>query len=202
MCSVDVKRQLSKGTLNTGCEVSCVPLSHRSGKRSISTLGSLCVSTSTLSGFSIKPFRSLQRISCLFLFGEYYFKVIVNEMGFFFYHQLSNYHITSGVQGAGVAACSQIATLLNVHLGSDWLSFISSVNNNDFFQICFSIPHSLCISVYYFTMWPLAPGVVRAHDVCGLFAFDVRGMALLCSFFFFLSYVSAGMWLMHGIYRV
>lgn len=32
MCSEDVKLQFNEGTLNTGCEVSCVPLSRRSGK--------------------------------------------------------------------------------------------------------------------------------------------------------------------------
>lgn len=84
----------------------------------------------------------------------------------------------------GVTACSQITTLLNVHLGSDRLSFISSVKNNVFFfKICFPIPHSLCISVYYFTMWSLAPGVVRAHGVWA-FCLWCKGNGLVLLFFF------------------
>lgn len=79
MCSEDVKPQFNKGTLNTGCEVSCVPLSRRSGKE---------VSPSWETFFYICSLRllhksSLQRVSCRFLPGEYYFNALVNEMAFF-----------------------------------------------------------------------------------------------------------------------
>lgn len=93
-----------------------------------------------------------------------------------------------------VAACCQIAILLNVYLGSNWSS-ISSVNNNDFFfKISFPIQYSLCVSVYDFIMWSLAPGIVRFHDGWA-FAFGVIEMALFCFFFPFplcVCYLSAG----------
>lgn len=82
MCSEDIKPQFNKGTLNTGCEVSCVPLSRRSGKE-VSPSWEACVFLHLLPQAPPQSLHSLQRVSCRFLPGKYYFNALVNEMGFF-----------------------------------------------------------------------------------------------------------------------
>lgn len=86
----------SKGTnsLKTGCELSCVVLSHRNGNRSSFLQPRECVSTSAFSSSSMKAFHS-PRILCLFLSGVYYFNAFVNET--IFTIRLSNYPVASEI---------------------------------------------------------------------------------------------------------
>lgn len=63
--------EFSKGTnsLKTECELSCIALSHRNGNRSSFLQPRECVSTSALSGSSMKAFHSSPRILVYFFWG-------------------------------------------------------------------------------------------------------------------------------------
>lgn len=151
-CKVSAQQETS---LNTGCEVRCVPLPHRTANRSDSSLWRECLSTSALSGPSIKAFHSLQRISFVFLSGEYYFNAFINEMIFF----TISFLITSllvgwgwGLQPALRLQPYWMFTLVLIDCPSFhlWITMIFF-----FLKICFPIPFAFLFIISPCDLWPL-----------------------------------------------